>query len=53
MMSLREVKELTDLCVMKETKLLMITLENDKIIGQCKDEDNELIFYCFSLYLVL
>ncbi len=46
MMSLREVKELTDLCVM-ETKLLIITLENDKIIGQCKYEDNGLIFLMF------
>jgi hypothetical protein len=47
MMSLREVKELTDLCVMKETKLLIITLENDKIIGQCKYEDNGFIFLLF------
>ena len=47
MMSLREVKELTDLCVMKETKVLIITLENDKIIGQCKYEDNGLIFLMF------
>jgi len=29
---------------MKETKLFIITLENDKNIGQCKYEDNELIF---------
>ena len=44
MMSLREVKGQTDLCVMKKTKLLIITLENDKIIGQCKYGDNGLIF---------
>ena len=32
-------------------KLLIITLENDKIIGQCKYGGNGLFFYCFSLYL--
>jgi len=50
MRSLKEVKEETDLCVMKETKLFIITPENDKIIGQCKYEDNGLIFYCFHIY---
>ncbi len=43
MMSLREIKELTDLCDEGDKIIDYNSLENDKIIGQCKYEDKGLI----------